>query len=168
MDIICMGVRKNNNSHQRFIEESSSCKFQYLTLNNNNFSHIIWTFKNDIPIRWHIHLTQCCFHVQLLFILYLNLFNFACRFVIHHYAGMVTYDAEGFCEKNKDVLFVDLIEMVKRSQSKLIQKLFAGDKVKNKLSVNTYQYPCSGGPRRQKAANYSRIQNKEPSQWAGD
>eukprot|EP00092_Neocalanus_flemingeri_P052340 GFUD01061174.1.p1 GENE.GFUD01061174.1~~GFUD01061174.1.p1 ORF type:complete len:1149 (-),score=317.13 GFUD01061174.1:56-3502(-) len=50
-------------------------------------------------------------------------------FVIHHYAGMVTYDAEGFCEKNKDVLFVDLIEMVKGSQSTLIQTLFAADQV---------------------------------------
>jgi len=49
-------------------------------------------------------------------------------FVIHHYAGMVTYDTDGFCERNKDVLFVDLIEMVKGSQSKLIQKLFAADK----------------------------------------
>lgn len=50
-------------------------------------------------------------------------------FTIHHYAGMVNYDVDGFCEKNKDVLFVDLIEMVKGSQSKLIQTLFAGDKV---------------------------------------
>jgi len=50
-------------------------------------------------------------------------------FTIHHYAGMVNYDVDGFCEKNKDVLFVDLIEMVKGSQSRLIQTLFAGDKV---------------------------------------
>ena len=42
---------------------------------------------------------------------------------------MVNYDVDGFCERNKDVLFVDLIEMMKGSQSGLIQTLFAGDKV---------------------------------------
>ena len=42
---------------------------------------------------------------------------------------MVNYDVDGFCERNKDVLFVDLIEMMKGSQSSLIQTLFAGDKV---------------------------------------
>merc|ERR1719228_2768462 len=42
---------------------------------------------------------------------------------------MVNYDVEGFCERNKDVLFVDLIEMMKGSQSSLMQALFAGDKV---------------------------------------
>ena len=51
------------------------------------------------------------------------------RFTIHHYAGMVNYDVDGFCERNKDVLFIDLIEMVKKSQSRLIQTLFAADKV---------------------------------------
>ena len=31
------------------------------------------------------------------------------RFLIKHYAGDVQYDSEGFCDKNKDVLFDDLI-----------------------------------------------------------
>jgi len=50
-------------------------------------------------------------------------------FTIHHYAGMVNYDVDGFCERNKDVLFIDLIEMMKGSQSRLMKTLFAGDKV---------------------------------------
>uniref|UniRef100_A0A8B9K3R2 Osteoclast-stimulating factor 1 n=1 Tax=Astyanax mexicanus TaxID=7994 RepID=A0A8B9K3R2_ASTMX len=33
-------------------------------------------------------------------------------FVIHHYAGKVSYDINGFCERNRDVLFPDLIELM--------------------------------------------------------
>ena len=36
-------------------------------------------------------------------------------FVIHHYAGQVTYNAEGFCERNRDLLFPDLIELMQSS-----------------------------------------------------
>ena len=50
-------------------------------------------------------------------------------FVVHHYAGEVTYDVEGFVERNKDVLFVDLIELMKSSSSSFIQTLFQADKV---------------------------------------
>uniref|UniRef100_A0A8C8CN71 Osteoclast-stimulating factor 1 n=1 Tax=Oncorhynchus tshawytscha TaxID=74940 RepID=A0A8C8CN71_ONCTS len=37
-------------------------------------------------------------------------------FIIHHYAGKVSYDAEGFCERNRDVLFSDLIELMQSSE----------------------------------------------------
>uniref|UniRef100_A0A8C9T5F4 Osteoclast-stimulating factor 1 n=1 Tax=Scleropages formosus TaxID=113540 RepID=A0A8C9T5F4_SCLFO len=36
-------------------------------------------------------------------------------FIIHHYAGKVSYDADGFCERNRDVLFTDLIELMQSS-----------------------------------------------------
>ena len=36
-------------------------------------------------------------------------------FIIHHYAGQVTYDVEGFCERNRDVLFNDLIQLMQSS-----------------------------------------------------
>ena len=42
---------------------------------------------------------------------------------------MVTYDVEGFVDRNKDVLFIDLIELMKSSKNNFIQKLFATDKV---------------------------------------
>ena len=37
------------------------------------------------------------------------------QFVIKHYAGNVTYDADGFTEANKDTLFKDLIQLVQSS-----------------------------------------------------
>lgn len=36
-------------------------------------------------------------------------------FVIHHYAGIVSYNVEGFCDHNRDVLFPDLIVMMQSS-----------------------------------------------------
>lgn len=36
-------------------------------------------------------------------------------FIIKHYAGDVEYNIDGFCEKNRDVLFQDLIDLMKSS-----------------------------------------------------
>ena len=41
----------------------------------------------------------------------------------------MTYDVDNFVEKNKDILFVDLIELMKSSKNKFIQKIFQADKV---------------------------------------
>ncbi|XP_056267981.1 unconventional myosin-Ie isoform X2 [Pseudoliparis swirei] len=45
-------------------------------------------------------------------------------FIIHHYAGKVSYNAEGFCERNRDVLFSDLIELMQNSEIAFIRGLF--------------------------------------------
>ncbi|KAM4747533.1 unconventional myosin-Ie [Rhinophrynus dorsalis] len=45
-------------------------------------------------------------------------------FIIHHYAGKVSYDMDGFCERNRDVLFTDLIELMQSSQLVFIKTLF--------------------------------------------
>ena len=42
---------------------------------------------------------------------------------------MVTYDVDGFVERNKDVLSIDLVELMKSSKNKFLQKLFQSDKV---------------------------------------
>ena len=42
---------------------------------------------------------------------------------------MVTYDVDGFVERNKDVLFIDLVELMKSSKNTFLQKLFQADKV---------------------------------------
>jgi len=36
-------------------------------------------------------------------------------FTVKHYAGAVIYHSDQFCEKNRDVLNVDLIEMMRSS-----------------------------------------------------
>lgn len=45
-------------------------------------------------------------------------------FVIHHYAGKVSYDVSGFCERNRDVLFNDIIELMQSSEFSFIRALF--------------------------------------------
>jgi len=45
-------------------------------------------------------------------------------FTIKHYAGDVEYCCEGFVDKNKDLLFNDLVELAACTSSKLIPQLF--------------------------------------------
>ena len=46
------------------------------------------------------------------------------EFVIRHYAGDVTYSVEGFCDKNRDLLFYDHIDMCGVSDNPLLVSLF--------------------------------------------
>ncbi|GAM17836.1 hypothetical protein SAMD00019534_010110 [Acytostelium subglobosum LB1] len=48
-------------------------------------------------------------------------------FAVKHYAGEVTYEAEGFSDKNKDTLFNDLIEAVQTSKMAYLNSLFNED-----------------------------------------
>ena len=36
----------------------------------------------------------------------------------------MTYEAEGFCERNRDVLFTDLIELMQSSNNHFVRSLF--------------------------------------------
>eukprot|EP00106_Octopus_bimaculoides_P005095 XP_014772537.1 PREDICTED: unconventional myosin-Ie-like [Octopus bimaculoides] len=45
-------------------------------------------------------------------------------FILFHYAGKVDYSIDNFCDKNRDVLFQDLIEMMQTSECDFIRKLF--------------------------------------------
>jgi myosin-1 len=46
------------------------------------------------------------------------------QFVVQHYAGSVTYDADGFTEANKDTLFKDLIQLVQSTSDSFLLSLF--------------------------------------------
>eukprot|EP01114_Cavostelium_apophysatum_P003671 TRINITY_DN1374_c0_g3_i1.p1 TRINITY_DN1374_c0_g3~~TRINITY_DN1374_c0_g3_i1.p1 ORF type:complete len:1131 (-),score=356.14 TRINITY_DN1374_c0_g3_i1:89-3481(-) len=46
------------------------------------------------------------------------------EFIIRHFAGDVVYNTEGFTDKNKDLLFNDLIDLAHCTSSVMIQSLF--------------------------------------------
>ncbi|KAJ8407711.1 hypothetical protein AAFF_G00267550 [Aldrovandia affinis] len=69
-------------------------------------------------------------------------------FIIHHYAGKVSYDAEGFCERNRDVLFTDLIELMQSSDISFIRALFPEN-----LNSDKKGRPTTAGSKIKKQAN---------------
>ncbi|XP_073455276.1 unconventional myosin-If isoform X1 [Aquarana catesbeiana] len=74
--------------------------------------------------------------------------NWNSGFVIHHYAGKVSYDIEGFCERNRDVLFIDLIELMQSSEFNFIQILFP-----EKLDTDKKSRPTTASSKIKKQAN---------------
>lgn len=52
-------------------------------------------------------------------------------FSINHYAGRVTYNADGFLEKNRDNLSSNLVDCMKMSRLQLISDLFAAELTKS-------------------------------------
>ena len=50
------------------------------------------------------------------------------RFTVAHYAGKVTYDGEGFLEKNRDTLSMDIIAAMRLSGNELLSSLFGAGK----------------------------------------
>ncbi|XP_071969987.1 unconventional myosin-If-like isoform X1 [Engystomops pustulosus] len=74
--------------------------------------------------------------------------NWNSGFVIHHYAGKVSYDVEGFCERNRDVLFIDLIELMQSSEFQFIQSLFP-----EKMDSDKKSRPTTAGSKIKKQAN---------------
>uniref|UniRef100_A0AAF5RTP5 Uncharacterized protein n=3 Tax=Wuchereria bancrofti TaxID=6293 RepID=A0AAF5RTP5_WUCBA len=45
-------------------------------------------------------------------------------FIIKHYAGTVLYNIDGFCEKNRDTLYKDLITLMQQSNRQFFKQLF--------------------------------------------
>ncbi|KAL7980312.1 hypothetical protein Chor_014641 [Crotalus horridus] len=69
-------------------------------------------------------------------------------FIIHHYAGKVSYDMDGFCERNRDVLFMDLIELMQSSELPFIKALFPEN-----LQAEKKGRPTTAGSKIKRQAN---------------
>lgn len=60
------------------------------------------------------------------------------EFTIRHYAGDVTYNVDGFLDKNKDSLYNDLIMLAQSSQNRFAASLFPEDaSLQNKKRPDT-------------------------------
>jgi myosin-1 len=53
--------------------------------------------------------------------------SFSGGFTILHYAGEVSYSVDGFCERNRDVLFPDIIMLMQSSSAPFLVSLFPDD-----------------------------------------
>ena len=62
------------------------------------------------------------------------------HFVVKHYAGDVTYDVDGFVDKNKDSLFNDLINLAQSSGGGFVRSLFPED-----ASLSNKKRPTTAG-----------------------
>uniref|UniRef100_A0A673LKR7 Unconventional myosin-Ie-like n=1 Tax=Sinocyclocheilus rhinocerous TaxID=307959 RepID=A0A673LKR7_9TELE len=69
-------------------------------------------------------------------------------FIVHHYAGKVSYDVSGFCERNRDVLFNDIIELMQSSEFAFIRDLFPEN-----LEAEKRGRPTTAGSKIKKQAN---------------
>merc|ERR1711935_528566 len=80
-------------------------------------------------------------------------------FGIHHYAGKVLYDADGFVNANQETLPVDLSEAASLSSNEILQKHMTNDACTN-FEVKKVAEPKRGAPRRAKSNLVS------PTVWA--
>ena len=70
-------------------------------------------------------------------ITFTNKMNAKQLFIIHHYAGEVTYNTNLFCFKNKQIMSHELLELLYNSKLPLIQQFVEQNKINNsKHSVN--------------------------------
>ena len=53
--------------------------------------------------------------------------GFQAGFTIMHYAGQVTYEADGFCERNRDMIQPDLLRLIQSSGKQFLVDLFPED-----------------------------------------
>ncbi|XP_016133906.1 unconventional myosin-VIIa-like [Sinocyclocheilus grahami] len=62
--------------------------------------------------------------------------NHGMSFGVKHFAGTVYYDCEGFLEKNRDSLSMDILELVQKSSNKLLKLIFEKEMNTNSAKNN--------------------------------
>jgi myosin-1 len=72
-------------------------------------------------------------------------------FTIQHYAGHVTYEVDGFCERNRDAISPDLLKLVKTSTDPFLAALFPEDAEQVDKHGRKKKQPTSGGKIRTQA-----------------
>ena len=71
-------------------------------------------------------------------------------FIVTHYAGEVVYQIEGFCDKNRDVLYPDLIQLMQSSTNSFMKELFP---IVKELPINGKSKPTSASTKIRSQAN---------------
>ena len=69
-------------------------------------------------------------------------------FAVHHYAGVVNYDVDGFVDRNKDTFNLDLVELMQASNSAFVRGLFP-----EKVDRSSKKRPITAGAKIKKQAN---------------
>jgi len=77
----------------------------------------------------------------------LHFYRQGTAFAVKHYAGEVKYECEGFCEKNKDILNVDLITCMQSSSMKFLNERFPDNvtDINKRPSTSGYKIKTSAG-----------------------
>ncbi|KAL4836971.1 hypothetical protein H8958_010773 [Nasalis larvatus] len=96
-------------------------------------------------------------------------------FIIHHYAGKVSYDMDGFCERNRDVLFMDLIELMQSSELHILMACAkqANDLVSTLMKCTPHYIRCikpneTKKPRDWEESRYAILTKATWPSWQGD
>ena len=74
-------------------------------------------------------------------------------FTIQHYAGPVGYYCEGFCEKNKDTLFMECIEVLQTTQNQMLYDLFPWSAEQEAAKTGQKKRPTTAGFKIKTSAN---------------
>ena len=73
-------------------------------------------------------------------------------FAIFHYAGVVSYSVDGFCDKNRDVLFLDLVELMQTSTNSLVGTLYPQEAQMQKMKTLKSRPTTAGNKIRNQAS----------------
>lgn len=79
------------------------------------------------------------------------------EFSVQHYAGKVTYSTEGFLEKNRDTLAIDVVAVMRLSENPLVRSLFGGEPKKDGKSKRGKGLAAGGANRKELRKSMKRV-----------